>query len=280
MVQPCRTKIVFSDMDGTLLNSQKEVSSVTWRALDCLADAGVTFVPCSGRALAGIPSGLVSHPATRFVVAANGASIFEIAEGKATCIRHETMDSAEVLEIHDLVRDTDGYFDFFIDGTIYVERRRYELLSRYVPDKPMLAYMRSVRTPIDDDTAVRLLSSPNGVEKVSIFCDGDFTHAQMTDYLAHHDDFACLSSYNDNIEITRATATKGHALGLICEREGIDVSSSVAFGDAMNDSTMLVAAGDGIAMENASEEVKDLADHVTDTNDNNGVARYLFSLLG
>jgi len=252
---------------------------MTWRALDCLADAGVAFVPCSGRALAGIPTGLVSHPATRFAVTANGASIFEITEGKVTRIRHETMDSAEALEIHDLVRDTDDYFDFFVDGTIYVERRRYELLSRYVPDKHMLTYMRSVRTPIDDAMAARLLSNPNGVEKVSIFFGSDFARTQMTDYLAHHDDFACLSSYNDNMEITRATATKGYALGLICEREGIDVSLSVAFGDAMNDSTMLVAAGDGVAMENASEEVKNLADHVTATNDNNGVAQYLFSLL-
>ena len=280
MIRPCPVRMVFSDMDGTFLTSQKQVAPATWSALDRLAERGIAFVPCTGRAFGGIPVPLVTHPATRFAVTANGAAVFEVdAEGNGARIHHETMTATQALEVYDLVRGTDDYFDFFVNGRIYVGRRRYELLGRYVPDAPMLAYMRSARAPIDDDEVLGMLSGPDGVEKISIFCSDASSRARMTDYLACHDDLASLSSYNDNIEVTSATATKGNALVLLCERAGIDISSSVAFGDAMNDSTMLVAAGDGVAMGNASEEVKGLSNHVTATNDEDGVARYLSSIL-
>ena len=63
--------IVFSDMDGTLLTSDKQMSDATWAMLDELARRGVEFVPCTGRPLSGIFEPILAHPAVHYAVCAN-----------------------------------------------------------------------------------------------------------------------------------------------------------------------------------------------------------------
>ena len=67
--------IFFSDMDGTLLTSDKRITPETWAALDAIHDAGMQFVPCTARAFNGVPAELLAHPSVRYVVASNGASV-------------------------------------------------------------------------------------------------------------------------------------------------------------------------------------------------------------
>lgn len=69
--------IVFSDMDGTLLTSDKQMSDATWAMLDELARRGVEFVPCTGRPLSGIFEPILAHPAVHYAVCANGASVWQ-----------------------------------------------------------------------------------------------------------------------------------------------------------------------------------------------------------
>ncbi|MFR7797774.1 MAG: HAD family hydrolase [Collinsella sp.] len=66
--------IVFSDMDGTLLTSDKQMSDATWAMLDELARRGVEFVPCTGRPLSGIFEPILAHPAVHYAVCANSAA--------------------------------------------------------------------------------------------------------------------------------------------------------------------------------------------------------------
>jgi len=70
-------------------------------------------------------------------------------------------------------------------------------------------------------------------------------------------------------------ADKGNALRLLCSHLNVDISKAVAFGDDCNDFEMLGAAGIGVAMGNAIDKIKATADHITDTNDNDGVAKWL-----
>ena len=87
------------------------------------------------------------------------------------------------------------------------------------------------------------------------------------------------SSIPMNLEVTSAEATKGTALLWLCERLGVDVADTVAFGDSENDVSMLDVAGDAVAMENASPEVRAHARHVAPRCELAGVARYLEPLL-
>ena len=86
-------------------------------------------------------------------------------------------------------------------------------------------------------------------------------------------DMALSSSFINNIEINSLDATKGAALAFLCDYLGVDVSQSMSFGDGTNDISMLKAAGIGVAMGNAMDEVKVHADYVTDTCDNDGMAK-------
>lgn len=70
--------IVFSDMDGTLLTSDKQMSDATWSMLDELARRGIEFVPCTGRPLSGIFEPILAHPSVHYAVCANGASVWQL----------------------------------------------------------------------------------------------------------------------------------------------------------------------------------------------------------
>ena len=76
--------IVFSDMDGTLLTSDKQVSDATWAMLDELARRGIEFVPCTGRPLSGVFEPILAHPAVHYAVCANGASVWQLDEDTPT----------------------------------------------------------------------------------------------------------------------------------------------------------------------------------------------------
>lgn len=87
------------------------------------------------------------------------------------------------------------------------------------------------------------------------------------------------SSIPMNLEVTSAEATRGTALLWLCGRLGVDVADTVAFGESENDVSMLDVAGDAVAMENASPEVREHARHVAPRCELAGVARYLEPLL-
>ena len=76
----------------------------------------------------------------------------------------------------------------------------------------------------------------------------------------------------NNLEASPANITKASGLVELCEFLGLDISETVAIGDAHNDTEILQTAGLGIAMGNASDEIKKLADFVTLDNDSDGVA--------
>ena len=87
------------------------------------------------------------------------------------------------------------------------------------------------------------------------------------------------SSVPFNIEINSARATKGRALESLCALLGIDPADTLAFGDGTNDVSLLRAAGCGVAMANASAEVRAAADRVTLSNNESGVAAVIEEFL-
>ena len=81
--------IVFSDMDGTLLTSDKQMGDATWAMLDELARRSIEFVPCTGRPLSGVFEPILAHPAVHYAVCANGASVWQLDDDVQRCLaRH------------------------------------------------------------------------------------------------------------------------------------------------------------------------------------------------
>ena len=86
------------------------------------------------------------------------------------------------------------------------------------------------------------------------------------------DDLILTSSYENNIEINSADATKGKALRYLCQHLGFTSEQAISFGDGTNDLSMIQEAGIGVAMENAEDVVKASADYITASCDEDGVA--------
>ena len=150
--------IVFSDMDGTLLTSDKQMSDATWAMLDELARRDIEFVPCTGRPLSGIFEPILAHPAVHYAVCANGASVWQLDAGtptdvsRATCILSRPLDRGIAHRIHRIAAGHDVTFDIFADGQCFLPRSLYGRLDEFCGGDPHIAAsLKRTRTPIDMD---------------------------------------------------------------------------------------------------------------------------------
>lgn len=266
-------RMIAVDMDGTLLDSRKGVPEENIRAIRDAAKAGKTVVIDSGRCISEVTPTLELLPEIRYVSAMSGAYILDTRTGEVLFSR--TLPFALVTEMIDRVRDLDPMYQLMSDKAT-IQRDKYEDLPSYdmevfrplfdetariVEDIP--SYYRQTRipvyvfnmyfhTPADRATAKARLT-PLGVEVVF----GEATG------------IACSLPGND----------KGTGLVKLCEVTGIPLSEAISVGDADNDLPMIRAAGLGVAMGNANENVKAAADHITADCDRSGVAEVIRKFL-
>ncbi len=276
--------IFFSDMDGTFLTSTKQMSDESRRALDALADAGIEFVPCTGRPLSGVPAEVLAHPSVHYAVAANGAVVARLDESepwntaRAAAIRRAPLSRDTARRIWRIARRFDVTFDIFADGTCLSHRDVYARLDEFVHDPHILSAMRATRTPVDT-LPLELIDSVDVLERVAMYWkDPDDRDAILAE-LARVPNIEVTRSYPMNIEVMEHGTSKGSALEWLCRELGVPVADAVAFGDNMNDISMLQAAGTGVAMANAEAAVRAAADAVAAGNDEDGVAAFIFRTL-
>ena len=268
--------IFFADLDGTFVTSRKTISPASWRALDAVAQAGLEFVPCTGRPLSGLEPELLAHPAVRHAVYANGAGILDARTGEV--IHRECLGRERALKMYEPAKDRDVTFDIFADGRSYATRDHYDRLSEFLPDPNMCEGIRRSRTPVDK-TVPQILDEVDEVERVSMYwkdpADRDVLWP-AAEALGH---VSVVRSYAMNIEVSDADATKGRALEWLCEHLGIPVEESVGFGDSLNDISMIEAAGLGVAMANGDREAREAARLIAPANDDDGVAEVVMACL-
>ena len=137
--------IVFSDMDGTLLTSDKQMSDATWAMLDELARRGIEFVPCTGRPLSGVFEPILAHPAVHYAVCANGASIWQLDDdvptdaSRATCILSRPLDRGIAHRIYRIAASHDVSFDIIAYGQSLHTRSLYTRLAEFCGGDPHIA---------------------------------------------------------------------------------------------------------------------------------------------
>ena len=269
-------RIVFSDLDQTILATDKSLPARNRRALDQLAERGIEFVPCSGRVLSALPRVLLDHAATHYAVTGNGAVVCEVATGRA--LHTELLDRESCVRLYERVRELPVTFDLLADGKVFAERPRFALLDTFGLDAPSVKLMRDTRTVVDS-LVPQTLERVGRLERVTMLWRSPADRDFVVRCVEEDPRLSWTSSGPHNLEISDAHASKGNALTWLCGYLGIPVECSVAFGDMLNDVSMLRAAGDGVAMANASPEAKAAADHTTLCNDEGGVGAYLEGLL-
>ena len=269
-------RIVFADMDGTFVDTAKRVPQLNMRALDRLAELGTPFVPCTGRPVAAVPPELLSHPATCYVVGANGSVVHDVRSKKT--FHPRDIDPALVIELYERIRDLKVTFDVFIDGVVYAPRERYEAMGSYGISDGMLEMLRKVRKPVDMDVP-EIVARGGHIEKITCFWGDEAAREGIERAIAAMSGLTVGKGDPRDFEFQAEGVSKGSALQWLCERLGVRVSQSVAFGDEMNDLPLIEAAGWGVAMANGAEAVRAAADDIAPINDDAGVGVYLLNML-
>ena len=273
--------IVFSDLDGTFLTSKKELSARNRAALDALAAEGVDFVPCTGRPLSGISPAILAHPAVRFAVSANGATVSELDAGdpaRARTIRSTPLDRATALAVWDIARDYDVTFDIFADDACYLRRDLMARIPEFARDPYIARSMIETRTAVDEEPPATI-ARVRTLERVSMYWRDPRDRDEILARLARIPGIDITRSYPMNIEVMDAAASRGSALTWLCNHVGIACADAIAFGDNINDIPMIEAAGCGVAVANAEPEVRAAADVVCASNDEDGAGAFILDRL-
>lgn len=269
-------RIVFSDLDRTLLATDKSLPSENVRALAELARRDVEFVPCSGRSITGLPRMLVEHPACHYAVCANGATVVD---ARTEQVLHEALlDREHCVSLYEKLRDLPVSFDLFADGKIYAERARYDALDGFGIEPHELRLVKGTRTPVDE-VVPEIVVKVKRLERVTVFWKTPQDRDRVIACVEDDPALAWTTSSPHDIEVSDRAASKGAGLTWLCGYLGIPVADAVAFGDMPNDLSMIEAAGDGVAVSNATPDVLAAANHVTGSNDEGGVGAYLMGLL-
>jgi len=268
-----KIRLIALDLDGTLLDPDKRVSARSREALRQAAAMGIHVVPATGRFYKGMPAAVRELPFVRYVITINGAQVWDAAEGKSVCRAEIPMEQAE--RLFDFMDALPVIYDCYQDDWGWMDRKFYEQIDGFIDDRFELDMARNLRSPVDDFRAeLRRRNRP--VQKSQMFFrDVPLRNRVLEAMPALFPALSVSSATSINIEVNDRDAQKGTALRRLCAALGVDPSEAMAFGDNLNDLTMIEAAGVGVAMGNACGAVKDAAQLVTAANDDEGVAKAL-----
>lgn len=264
-----KIKMIALDMDGTVLNDEKEVTQYTKNVIEKAARRGVIVIACTGRPLNAVPNSFTSLEGIKYVISSNGARIVDVKEDEViytSLIKNECVD--KLLQI---VESYDTYREVFWDGVGYASKEMYRNVHNYFGEY-MSSYIGETRRFVDDIN--QMIKEENiACDKVHVaFANLDERKKAIQD-IKEYGDYELEAAMLQSIEITASGVNKGAGLKKLGEILGIQLSEIMAIGDGMNDASMLKVAGVPIAMGNAVNEIKALAIDVTDTNNEDGVAK-------
>lgn len=270
------TRLIALDLDGTLLDSQKRISPRNRRALEAAAARGIHIVPTTGRFFDGMPECVRELPFVRYAVTVNGAAVFDRREN-STIVREE-LPVADCLAVLDILDRHDVIYNCYMDNWGWVSRNMVEGAERYMPDFYM-KILADLITPVDD---LRVFMAHRGSQAQKIICfskDGPLLDGIRAEIARAVPGTALTFSCPQMLEVNAAGAHKGRALGLLSKHLGFGIGNVMAFGDGLNDLTMVRDAGLGVAMANAEPAVLAVAGMVTSSNDDDGVAAAIEKIL-
>lgn len=267
-------KLIATDLDGTFVDDQKQLLDENIQAFSECAEKGIFIVPATGRTIIGIPEEIKNLSGVRYAITVNGASVVDLKTGEiiSSCL----LNAETAVRIMELARDSedDIMYDAYVEGIGYTRQEFWDNLSCYVPDKGIHDLVRKTRKPVPDNIEY-IRSNCSQVDKVNLFFVTQEARTRMREVLEKEPGILVSSSLPNNLEINAAGADKGGALLRLAELLGICQEETMAFGDGENDISMISMAGFGVAMGNAEESVKAVADHITVTNNEAGVAAAL-----
>jgi len=262
-------KAVISDLDGTLLNSQHQVSEFTRSTLKALVGSGVKFIVATGRHIIDVQGIRQTMGFECDLITSNGALV---SGADDRLLFQYTIDPDLAADLIRLTQDHPSY-----DTNIYT--RDGWFLAREVPDLMEFHRDSGFQYTVADLSRIDL----NGIHKFCFIGEPAALAKLECELLERHGGRASVVfSCDDCLEVMASKVNKGNSVQKALAGYGLHVDDAIAFGDAMNDYEMLSMVAKGFLMGNAHERLKAaLPDHaVIGHSDEDGVAHCLIEVFG
>lgn len=265
-------KMVGLDLDGTTLKYGDVLSERTLDTFRRAKEKGVHIVIATGRTGRSLPPVLFEVPEIEYVITSNGAHIIRFED--MSTIYEDIIKPENVSIVVERARAMGYVFEAFVDGTAYIDRVVYEGMQRE-PEKYKyrdIEYVLRTRRPIEDIYSFTE-SHGNRIENISITFEGEDDRRRIFNELGDVDGLTLTSSFTNNVEIGGSTTSKAQALMHLLDMLHLTPENLMTCGDSPNDGKMIELAEVGVAMADSHPYILGIADYVTDTCFEDGVAK-------
>ena len=270
LLKKMNVKLIALDLDDTLLNSDRQISDENVKALQKCAEKGIYVVLCSGRAEDAILPfvrrlQIAGTEAGRYLIAINGCSIFDLHTRQQIFCRK--VDSDILLRVDSLAEEYGFRSEVYTPDTIY-----YREETEFTKLDVDLCGLKGVEVPDYKNFLKKGFTKmlvPGDPEKLQEF------QAIIKKEMGSR--AVIFTSKPYFLEILPPDCGKGEAITWLAQHIGIGLETTMAFGDSMNDESMIRKCGYGVCMQNGLPEIKKIADFVTEKDNNNsGIADFLY----
>ena len=260
-------KIIFSDIDGTLINDALEVTSKTRRALSDAVNSGVLFVPVSARMPEAIKPIIKDFLPEVPMISYNGAFIQD-ESGQVIDSCPMSPQAAQAIcqylekEVADVVWNV-------YSGEKWLSQNR---LNKWISREEHVVGL------VSQEADLEVIGHLPEVHKLLLMGEPERMQALEEKLEELYPGLSIARSLPYYIEVMASGIQKGRAVSLLAKHYGVEMSETLAFGDNFNDLDMLEAAGEAYVMANAPQEVKERIGHVTASHNHDGIALVLEKL--
>ncbi|MBD3345640.1 MAG: Cof-type HAD-IIB family hydrolase [Chitinivibrionales bacterium] len=263
------TKKLFAfDLDGTLLNSEKQISSANAAALKEMVASGAVVALATGRLASSVAQYTTDPDIDLALLTLNGAAVYTGKGDNNQLIYSAKLDLEHVDFLVDYAWEKPYAFNYYNDdGKLFTTRTK--LSTRWID-----LYYQQTKTEYNFIDSFDTLRKQSPFKIIFVGDPGDLDKEEVTLKKKFSESVYIVRSWDYYLEFLNPQANKARGLKALADAYGIDLDNVVAFGDADNDVPLLATAGKGIAMKNGSPKAKAAANVVSEwTNDEDAVAR-------
>ena len=281
-------KLVAVDLDGTMLDSYGQVTENTKAVIQKTIEKGTDIIIASGRPIDSIKTIAKEIGSNKYFIAGNGALIYDIQKNEV--LYEKYMKKEKVLEIIKICEENSIAYNVYTDKTILATSLKYNVLYYHKENlkkqeekrthinivENMYEYIQKMKEEkflkitICDDSKTVFQSIIRKLEKIKDIEILDVSHMSRKVIEQGTEEIPIEYYYT---EISSKDVDKWCAIGFLIEKLNIEKEDVIAIGDNVNDKKMIEEAGLGIAMGQSMPQLKELADYVTSSNTEEGVAK-------
>ena len=287
-------KLITVDLDGTLLNKYGEVSEYTKNIIKMVTDQGILVVLASGRISESVLTIAKEIGANKYYISGNGSVLYDMQ--KKEIIYEKYLSKEKVLELIELCEKNSIYYNIYTESSVIAKSLNYNVAFYNYENTKKSSDKKTEINIVDDVYNYIKTLNTNKFLKMTICDENKIVFSSILRKVKDIPDIDVLEVSHMSkkkikmgtkevsvgyyyTEVSSKNVDKWYAIEEIMKKENIAKEEVISFGDNNNDILMIKNAGLGIAMGHSNEQVKKVAKFVTQTNDEDGVAKALENII-